>query len=162
MIIEEETLREANTTLAEAQGRDPRMSGRAEKTRLAVAYFIVSIKKGRKMSMYEAEELFDVSDAPFRRFYKSLSANLGFKVGRQSKERSRNAYDLYAEILSNEGETLTGLIRKIHVKTSELKKHISHLRERGLLVSRRTYAAHCISRPRREWSTSKRTRGSSR
>jgi predicted transcriptional regulator len=138
MNIDETTLRDARALLLEAQARDPGISGTSEKTKDAVAYYMVTAKNGAKVSMYEVEELFGVSDSPFRNFHKRLSAIVGSGTeGFRGRERSRNAYDLYAEILSNDGATLNALIRKIHVKTSELKKHINVLRNRGLLVSRK-------------------------
>ena len=134
MNIDESILRDARALLLEAGARDPGISGTSSKTKDAVAYYMVTARQGAKVSMYEVEELFGVSDSPFRNFHKRLSAILGSgNEGFRGKSRSRNAYDLYAEILSNDGATLTGLIRKIHVKTSELKKHINVLRSRGLL-----------------------------
>ena len=138
MTLDESTLQEAKALLVEAQAKDPGISGTTGKTKDAVAYYIATVRKGAKISMYEVEELFGVSDTPFRKFHKVMSGILGSDEEEyHGKERSRNAYDLYAEILSNDGATLTGLIRKIHVKTSELKKHITHLKKSALLVSRK-------------------------
>jgi predicted transcriptional regulator len=137
LTLDESTLQDAKALLLEAQAKDPGISGTTGKTKDAVAYYIATVRRGAKISMYEVEELFGVSDTPFRKFHKAMSAVLGSDPEYRGKERSRNAYDLYAEILSSDGTTLTGLIRRIHVKTSELKKHIAHLQKSALLVRRK-------------------------
>jgi predicted transcriptional regulator len=135
MIIDQETLNEARAAAKNAEAVEPLLSGHRRKLLEAVAYFIVSEKKGVKMSMYDAEELFGVADTPFRRCYRLMAPLLGFSLEPYRRKRSRNAYDIYAEILQDEGESLTGYIRRIHLTHSELRKHLTFLREHGLITA---------------------------
>ena len=126
---------EAREAMRNAIIKEPLLSGRRSKVLEAVAYFIVSQREGIRMSMYEAEELFGVADTPFRKCYKLMAPVMGFSLESYRRKRSRNAYDLYAELLEDEGENVTGFIRRIHLKYSELKKHLDLLSERGLITT---------------------------
>lgn len=136
IIIDQETLDEAKAAAKNAEAMEPLLEGHRRKVLEAVAYFIVSEKKGVKMSMYDAEELFGVADSPFRQCCRLMAPLLEFSLEPYRRKRSRNAYDIYAEILQNEGENLTGYIRKIHLTYSELRKHLVFLREHGLITTR--------------------------
>ncbi len=136
MVIDQDTLDEARAAAKSAEAMEPLLSGHRKKILEAVAYFIVAEKKGARMSMYDAEELFGVADAPFRQCYKLMAPLLGFSLVPYHRKRSRNAYDIYAEILRNEGENFNGCIRNIHLAYSELRKHLDFLTEHGLITAR--------------------------
>ncbi|MGQ9468365.1 MAG: helix-turn-helix domain-containing protein [Nitrososphaerales archaeon] len=55
-------------------------------------------------------------------------------------------YDIYAEILSKEGRTVTKLIYDIHITHSGLKRHLNKLLEKGLVIKRRV-GSHDIYSP---------------
>ncbi len=127
--------------IQDANAKDPLLSGRAPKTLTAVAYYIRASSLGRPLSMYDVESMFGVSDAPFRKCYKRMAVALGVTKSGYVHKRSRNAYDLYAEILKNQGNTITQLIGKTHVQYNELDKHLNTLVKRGLLAKSKIGAA---------------------
>lgn len=133
--IDEQRRIEARDAVKSATVKEPLLAGRRSKVLEAVAYFIISHRDGVRMSMYDAEELFGVADTPFRKCFKLMAPVMAFSLKSYRRKRSRNAYDIYAELLHDEGENLTGYIRKVHLKYSELKKHLDLLTERGLIAT---------------------------
>jgi len=130
---EETILSSARDLVRETLTKEAGLSGHSEKILTAVAYYIRATSLGRHLSMYDAEEMFSVADTPFRSCYKRMAEVLNITKVPFVKERSRNAYDIYAEILRNDGVHLNTLIRNVHVSYGETRKHVSFLIERGLL-----------------------------
>ena len=102
----------------------------------AAAYLVKATELGQRLSLYEVADMFDISDLPLRKCYRLMESALGKKRSFARAERSRNAYDIYAEILQNEASGVRQLLRKIHISSRELSKHLSFLREHGLVMER--------------------------
>ena len=130
---EEDILKSANATYQSVIAKDAGLSGHTQRMLVAATYYVTASSMGRPISMYDAEEMFGVADYPFRQSVKKVAEMLKVKLEPHTKERSRNAYDIYALILQNQGKNLTSLIRSIHVKYSEIEKHLNLLVSHGLL-----------------------------
>ncbi len=130
---EEDILKSAKATYQSVIAKDAGLSGHTQRMLVAATYYVMASSMGRPISMYDAEEMFGVADYPFRQSVKRIAGLLNVKLEPYTKERSRNAYDIYALILQNEGKKLTTLIRNIHAKYSEMEKHLNFLLSHDLL-----------------------------
>jgi predicted transcriptional regulator len=134
--IDKAVLADAEKRMTEAVAIDPSLNGHTRKVLTAAAYLLQASSIGQRISIYEAADMFDISDLPLRRCYREMAAALGFQRKFERAERTRNSYDIYAEIIRNEAVTMRDLLKKVHISTSELKKHLAFLKEHGLLSER--------------------------
>ena len=130
---ENDILTSAKELVHDALTKEPGLSGHSDKMLTAVAYFMRASSLGRHLSMYDVEEMFGVGDTPFRKCHKKMAGIVKVNSTPFVRERSRNAYDIYAEILKNEGSLLNTLIRNVHVSYGEVVKHITFLVDHGLI-----------------------------
>jgi predicted transcriptional regulator len=134
--IDQAVLAEAEKMIAKATAIDPALKAHSKKVLTAAAYLVQASSLGQKLSLYETADMFDISDVPLRRCYRQMATALGVQRKFERAVRTRNAYDIYDEIIRNEAVGVRDLVKKVHISTRELKKHLAFLKEHGLLSER--------------------------
>ena len=135
---DQEVLRQAEGLAREAVEKEPLLLGRTRRMLNAAAYYIVATKLGGQVSIFDVAEMFDVSDEPLRKVRRLMASTLGIpRTAYYTAERTREGYDIYAEILKNDGANTRDLISKVHLSTKYLMKSLSFLLEKKLLVMRK-------------------------
>lgn len=134
--IDHAILAEAEKMIAKATAVDPALKGHTMKVLTAAAYLIQASSLGQKLSLYETADMFSISDVPLRRCYRAMATALGVQRSFERAARTRNAYDIYNEIIRNEAVGVRDLVKKVHISTRELKKHLAFLKDHGLVSER--------------------------
>jgi predicted transcriptional regulator len=134
--IDQAVLADAEKMIVRATEIDPTLKGHTRKVLTAAAYLIQASSLGQRLSLYEIADMFNISDVPLRPCYRAMALALGVQRKFERAVRTRNAYDIYDEIIRNEAVGVRDLVKKVHISTSELKKHLAFLKEHGLLSER--------------------------
>jgi len=130
---DEHLLEKAKNLIERSKKIKPELTMRTSKVLQASAYYIVSVQEGKPLSICEVATMFGVCDMSVRNCLKIFGKS---GLNTIKAKRERNIYDLYAEIIENEGRSITKMLQNIHSSHSELKKHLLTLLEAGLIVKR--------------------------
>lgn len=135
---DEAIMKEAERVTERAVAKEPLLSGQSRRVLLPAAYYIVASQMGRSITLFEVADMFNVSLPSLSLGYRRMARAVGTKrISHERDSGNRTTYDIYAEILSREGESITMLIKKIHGSSKKMIQYLESLKQLGLVEEQR-------------------------